>query len=627
VVFSFFESFYRTHYGLKTLTDEQRSSIFSFLQEYRLAPNNIYNAEVYPELPWLKKLPGVNFATLGYYGPKGVVSEDELRKAVSDLKKRRQSALDAGIPESSLYHYSWDEYGPFSKVHFDPATAKRYIEIVKAEIPGLKMMQTSLPVPPFDQWWNVWVPVMSEFRHMNPEVLKKPGSEAWWYWVSDPRPYPNFFLGYPVHESRMALMTGFKYHLKGVLYWCINREWPENGGKALDRPEVEWAPKYNNIFTKKDNLESGQGNLVYPGPEGRLWPSIRLENVRDGIEDFEYLAILERLAGEIRSGKRKEHQGRLAEIDALLAIPDEVVKSTAVWTRDPAILSSFRDKVASMIETIVKNNPIQEPIMKKEKRIWSLAAGAVLSAAVAAAPIVTQPLSAKEGPAFWLDIPAKVEGALTEKAAAQKVILKNPGAASAGVLRVKKGDEAKVASTPALAGMTKDLTVSMWYAVKGVDENYQTLLFKGDRSAKPERIQYSISLNYGYPEFKWKDAKGDWQGLMRSSAEAKTGAIKDAWRSAPGEWAHLAVTYSAGSVVIYVNGVKNAALAVKDKELVGASDELFLGVMAWSGGDRNYWMDGVVADLRIHASALSADEVKAVYSEKPGRAGTKANLP
>ena len=89
----------------------------------------------------------------------------------------------------------------------------------------------------------------------------------------------------------------------------------------------------------------------------------------------------------------------------------------------------------------------------------------------------------------------------------------------------------------------------------------------------------------------------------------------------------MAISFSAGSVVVYVNGVKNAAFISKDKELVGASDDLFLGVMGWSGGDRNYWLDGVLADVRIYSAVLGADAIKVIFAEKPGRAGVKANLP
>jgi len=147
--------------------------------------------------------------------------------------------------------------------------------------------------------------------------------------------------------------------LKGCLYWCINREWTDNAGKAATWPEAEWEARYVNVFTRKDNLESGQGNLVYPGPRGRLWPSIRIENVRDGIEDYEYMAMLDRLAAEARSGGRAIPGGLLAEIGRMLAIPDDVVTSTSRWTRDPAVLAAFRARVAAMIQEASRSNPTQ----------------------------------------------------------------------------------------------------------------------------------------------------------------------------------------------------------------------------------------------------------------------------
>ena len=226
------------------------------------------------------------------------------------------------------------------------------MDLVRVELPELKRMQTSVPRPAFADWWNVWVPVISDFRRVDTAVFQAPGAEAWWYWVSDPRPYPNFYLGYPAHESRMALLIGFKYHLTGCLYWCINREWTENASQAVGWPATEWEPRYFNSLNGKENIESGQGNLCYPGPGGRLWPSLRLENVRDGIEDFEYLTLLDRRTADIRGGNRPGEKQDLSAAETLLALPDDVVASTARWTRDPRVLAAFRDRVATMLEGV-----------------------------------------------------------------------------------------------------------------------------------------------------------------------------------------------------------------------------------------------------------------------------------
>lgn len=43
-------------------------------------------------------------------------------------------------------------------------------------------------------------------------------------------------------------------------------------------------------------FKNGMGNYVYPGKDGRILPSLRLENLRDGVEDYEYLVLLKKLS-------------------------------------------------------------------------------------------------------------------------------------------------------------------------------------------------------------------------------------------------------------------------------------------------------------------------------------------
>jgi len=44
-------------------------------------------------------------------------------------------------------------------------------------------------------------------------------------------------------------------------------------------------------MNRQHKWANGDGNLIYPGPESPL-SSIRLENIRDGLEDYEYLRLL-----------------------------------------------------------------------------------------------------------------------------------------------------------------------------------------------------------------------------------------------------------------------------------------------------------------------------------------------
>jgi hypothetical protein len=107
-------------------------------------------------------------------------------------------------------------------------------------------------------------------------------------------------------------------------YWR-GVEDPWTDPKTLDRRAGRKEPLYN-----------GEGTLVYPGRavgyEG-IAPSLRLKALRDGIEDYEYLAILER-AG-------------LADAAQQVVMP--LAGSWFQWETDAGAYETARAKLAEMI--------------------------------------------------------------------------------------------------------------------------------------------------------------------------------------------------------------------------------------------------------------------------------------
>ncbi|NLY01731.1 MAG: DUF4091 domain-containing protein, partial [Rhodopirellula sp.] len=91
-------------------------------------------------------------------------------------------------------------------------------------------------------------------------------------------------------------------------------------------PYLDWKPACVANMT-------GDGCLTYPTPAGPV-SSIRLENIRDGLEDYDYLALLADAQGQDAA---KKFVGRL-------------VKSMTDFTHDPAALAAVRDEIADQIE-------------------------------------------------------------------------------------------------------------------------------------------------------------------------------------------------------------------------------------------------------------------------------------
>lgn len=114
---------------------------------------------------------------------------------------------------------------------------------------------------------------------------KARGDKLWWYICCSPEfPYANFFCAYQGADVRVVLWQQYMNDVDGLLYWMVN----------------DWT----GVNTKRIN--GGDGMLMYWGNMfGQTGPvtSVRMEDIRDGIEDFQYMEQLERLAGREESMK------------------------------------------------------------------------------------------------------------------------------------------------------------------------------------------------------------------------------------------------------------------------------------------------------------------------------------
>ncbi len=355
--FSFFEKFYKQWYDLKEIPAEKKMYIYNFLLSYRLAPNNIYTKEAeYPNLEYLEQIRNrTNFFTIRGCGNSKPVSPAILEKQVADCGKTIAKIKQAGL-QNDMYYYSYDEIIG----HLSPdklAAAGQINSALQKAYPDLRMMQTSFPDPRIEKLFNVWVPIFSSFASQSKlkilNRLKKQGHEIWWYSADEPcHPYPNFFLDYPVFDCRIISTLSYMYKVKGVLYWCINREWLTNLKIRKQWPDAEWKPHIFHISRGTRKAKNGMGNLLYPGPDGTLLPSPRLENLRDGLEDYEYLKVLENAIERLNKSAIKEKDVLLKEANGLLHIPGNVAKSVDSWSSNPENLLEYRNKIGLTISKI-----------------------------------------------------------------------------------------------------------------------------------------------------------------------------------------------------------------------------------------------------------------------------------
>ena len=159
-------------------------------------------------------------------------------------------------------------------------------------------------------------------------------------------PFTNWFVETDPIESRLLMgAQTAKFRPDGFLYYHTSI-WKDNKGIDIAAgPFTAWNPVSYTTY-------HGDGSLTYCDSDGNPLPSIRLENYRDGQEDYAYFCILE---DAVRQVKAKEtlteaEAAWLKEAEAALVVPETLVKGMDDYSRDPQKLRAWRDHLADLIE-------------------------------------------------------------------------------------------------------------------------------------------------------------------------------------------------------------------------------------------------------------------------------------
>ena len=169
------------------------------------------------------------------------------------------------------------------------------------------------------------------FDPVRAEAIRKAGKELWIYCSGPSFPYPTLVIDYPTMAYRILPWMCWRYRATGLLYWCVNF-WTKN--PYLEAMNTPWR-------------QYGNGSLFYPGPEGPVG-SIRLELLRDGIEDYDMLAILsDRIANAKQEGSIPAEVMQRAE--KVLNDAEAFVPSMRDYPREPARLYELRNRIAEAI--------------------------------------------------------------------------------------------------------------------------------------------------------------------------------------------------------------------------------------------------------------------------------------
>jgi hypothetical protein len=292
---------------------------------------------------------GLNAFNLAHFGRgKNAAARAEMAATIREQEK----SLKSNGWWDRAYVYGFDEVGS------GQYTAVRDLfGWVKEQFPDLPRMCTVLPNSQLKGYVDIWVPLVANFDYEESQSYIKDGDQVWWYVCCGPeRPFPNFFVDYPATDPRVIFWMNWKYRVPGFLYWTINR-WHANlqGREPAIQKQIDAGKRWPEVPWRTQTAASfnGDGHLVYPGLGGRLLSSIRLESIRDGIDDYEYFHLLDTLVKQAEKNSKVD-KTLLERAKKLLEVKPEVVTSRTDFTTDPKVMLDARRELAETIESLKK---------------------------------------------------------------------------------------------------------------------------------------------------------------------------------------------------------------------------------------------------------------------------------
>ncbi len=225
------------------------------------------------------------------------------------------------------YIYVLDE--PNDKEAYE--TVRKLGAFIHDAAPKIKVLCTEQTKPTKRSWGSlndavdIWVPLWPLHDEPTAKERLAAGDELWSYTALCQRGKDPLFwqLDFPLLNYRVWAWLNYRYHMTGLLYWT-SVYWGHVRDPWLDQPSFRLA--YN-----------AEGMLFYPGKDaGFDGPvvSMRLKQIREGMEDYEYLHLLAHKVGRDKATEFARRIGR----------------TWRDWEKDPAKLMAVREELARAIE-------------------------------------------------------------------------------------------------------------------------------------------------------------------------------------------------------------------------------------------------------------------------------------
>jgi hypothetical protein len=259
--------------------------------------------------------------------------EAEKDKLYRWLASWDRAAAELDRPQVVFYTYLMDEPKDAEDYRF----VQKWGRVIREAHSVVKVLVVEQTWPQKWAWGNlygavdIWCPQFPLFKPESAAARQALGETIWAYTAMTRRePIPWWETDFPLLNYRVPAWIAWRYRIRGLLYWGGMSFWngvedPWTDPKTLDRRS-----------RRKDLLYNGDGVLVYPGRAvgyDGIAPSLRLKALRDSIEDYEYLMILQRA-------------GLAAEADGIVR---RVANSFSQWSPDPTAYQAARVRLAEAI--------------------------------------------------------------------------------------------------------------------------------------------------------------------------------------------------------------------------------------------------------------------------------------
>lgn len=229
---------------------------------------------------------------------------------------------------------------------------------VKKYAPELPRMITNICIGELMDTIDMWCPMVQNLHVPMEQSCRKRGDTMWWYICCSPREAPvGEHIDHPGTDMRVWAWQNWGEKITGSLVWVA--DWWTGKTRYPDpaHPQdpyldpMSWGKSYNpNMITA--NWCNGDGRYFYPPlackdaqQEYTVYDEpvscYRVELFRDGVEDYEYFAILKRLDPE----------------NSLLTVPKSIYTNLFSYTHDPEPMETHREKIAREIEHLRNLSP------------------------------------------------------------------------------------------------------------------------------------------------------------------------------------------------------------------------------------------------------------------------------